>query len=137
MKKPVLGLFLLLAQTGCLCWFVPCDRELHVSGHVYDARGKPVRDAEVELYGDTRRTRADGCFRFTGVLAASGFEVTVTKPGFKTYREGKKSYLYDLAIVLQPEDSPGSSTGAWRVLEDSEVPNHEACPDEDEPRIAR
>lgn len=38
---------------GCLCWFVPCDRFNHVSGHVRAATGDPIEGAEVEFYGVT------------------------------------------------------------------------------------
>jgi hypothetical protein len=114
-----------------------CDREMHVSGHVYDARGKPVEGAEVQCHGETHKTKADGCFRFTGVVGWPHFVVEVTKPGLKPFRDERDFALYDLAIMLQPESSPGPSTGAWRVLEYADVPNHEECSDEEEPRAAR
>jgi hypothetical protein len=73
-----------------VCMFVPCDRHVHVSGHVYDEHHRPLRDAEVEYYGERKRTDANGCFYFRGLLAAPGFNISVSKPGFKTYTDGKR-----------------------------------------------
>jgi len=42
-------------SSGCVCMFVPCDRSLHVSGHVFDAQHKPVVNATIEFYGERNR----------------------------------------------------------------------------------
>ena len=70
--------------------FVPCDRKLHVSGHVVDGQHKPISKATVEFYGVKKQTDEKGCFYFGGLLAATGFNVAVSKPGYKNYRAGKE-----------------------------------------------
>jgi hypothetical protein len=57
-----------VACSGCVCWFVPCDRRLHVSGHVFDNQHHPVSQASVTFYGVTKETPEDGCFYFDGLL---------------------------------------------------------------------
>ncbi len=96
--------------------FVPCDRRLHVSGHVFDAQHKPISNATIEFYGVKKETDENGCFYFGGLLAASGFNVAANKPGYKSYREGKKFEFYDLDITLASIDSQQSSSAVWHKL---------------------
>jgi hypothetical protein len=56
-----LVLCLTLICTGCVCMFVPCDRGVHVSGHVLDAQHRLISHATVEFYGVKKETAADGC----------------------------------------------------------------------------
>lgn len=102
------------APSGCLCWFVPCDRSNHVSGHVRTSSGQPIEGAQVEFYGVTEKTDAAGCFSFGGHLAAPGFQVEARKPGYKAFSEGRKFDLYDIDIVLEDQHSPRQSRGTWR-----------------------
>jgi Carboxypeptidase regulatory-like domain len=125
LRVPIL-ILLIAASTlsGCLCWFLPCDRRIHVSGTVVDAAGAPIEGAKVELFDDAVQTKRNGCFRFRGTLAVPGFRVTVSKPGYKTYREERRYDLYDLRVTLVPEDSPSQSTAVWRELRDEELAEH-------------
>ena len=127
----MLSVFAVILVSGCICWFAPCDRAVHVSGHVRDTRGAPVKDAAVEFYGVTRATCDDGCFHFGGVLAAPGFTVAVSKPGYKPYREGRKFAYYDIEITLAPAEDPRQSTGLWRVLKENDLAAHAMCPEFD------
>jgi hypothetical protein len=113
--------------SGCLCWFVPCDRSNHVSGHVRTASGQPIEGAEVEFYGVTEKTDASGCFAFGGTLAASGFRVEARKPGYKVFSEGRKFDLYDLDVILEDERSPLKSRATWRVLSRDEAEETGEC----------
>ena len=115
------------ALSGCLCWFVPCDRSNHVSGHVRTSSGQPIEGAQVELYGVTEKTDAAGCFSFGGHLAAPGFQVEARKPGYKDFSEGREFDLYDIDIVLEDQRSPRPSRGTWRVLSSSEAEDIGEC----------
>ena len=109
--------------------FVPCDRKLHVSGHVLDNKHHPISQAKVELYGVTKETDENGCFYFGGLLAASGFNVKVSKPGYAPYREGKAFEYYDIEVVLGPEEGNQQSYGSWHKLSQDELSKYQACAD--------
>ena len=109
-----------LVLSGCLCWFVPCDKAVDVHGTVSDHLGHPVAGADVELYGVTHKTDAVGCFGFGGHLAARGFAVSVRHPDFKPYQEAKKFGRYRIEVQLQPLNSRTASTGTWQVVPESE-----------------
>src|SRR4051794_12009182 len=100
----------LITCSGCVCMFVPCDKWVHVSGHVFDEKHNPLQDADVEFYGDIKKTDANGCFYFGGVLAASGFNISVSKPGFKSYTEGKEFDYYDIDVSLPSQESVDNSS---------------------------
>ena len=101
--------------------FVPCDRKLHVSGHVFDAQHKPVGNATIEFYGVKKEIDENGCFYFGGLLAASGFNVAVNKPGYKPYREGKEFDFYDIDVMLASMDSDQPSSAIWHKLPPAEL----------------
>ena len=124
-----LSILAVLSSGGCICMFVPCDRQVHVSGHVLDAQHKPVGHATVQFYGVQKETDENGCFYFGGLLAAPGFNVSVTKDGYKPYREGKEFKYYDIEVTLAPENSELSSSGSWRALNESELSKFKACND--------
>ena len=107
--------------------FVPCDRKLHVSGHIFDAQHKPVSHATVEFYGVKKETDANGCFYFGGVLAAPGFNVSVAKPGYQPYREGKEFDFYDIEVTLAATDDAQKSSGVWRKLTADELAKYKEC----------
>ncbi len=96
--------------------FVPCDRKLHVSGHVLDIQHQPISNATIELYGVKQQTDDNGCFYFGGLLAASGFYVSASNPGYRSYREGKEFDFYDIEITLASIDSPQPSSAVWHRL---------------------
>jgi hypothetical protein len=121
---------LVIASTGCVCMFVPCDRKVHVSGHVFDEKHKPLRDADVEFYGVTHKTDKNGCFYFGGLLAAPGFNVVISKPGYKKYEEGREFDYYDIDVTLAPEDDSENSSGSWRKLQDADLGKFKLCADE-------
>jgi len=124
----LLGLILVgLLAGGCVCWFVPCDRMNHVSGHVRSPLGEPVEAADVVFYGVTRRTDERGCFHFGGSLAASRFQIEVRKFGFKQYSETTWFNLYDIDVVLERSDSPAQSRATWRVLARKEAEELAEC----------
>ena len=118
---------LMAPSLSCVCWFVPCDRQVHVSGYVFDENHNPLQGAIVEFYGTTRLTTANGCFRFSGHLAAPGFNVVVRKTGYKPYREGRRFDYYEIEITLVPESSSNSSIGEWHVLKVDELDSHQEC----------
>ena len=107
--------------------FVPCDRAVHVSGHVFDAQHKPISNATVEFYGVKHQTDENGCFYFGGVLAASGFSLAVSKPGDKPYREGKDFDFYDVEIMLTPADAEQPSSAVWHKLQAAQLPKYQEC----------
>jgi hypothetical protein len=107
--------------------FVPCDRNVHVSGHVFDSQHKPLRNATIEFYDVKNQTDENGCFYFGGLLAAPGFNVAVTKPGYKSYREGKEFDFYDIDVTLAAEGADQPSFGVWHKLPASELSKHEEC----------
>jgi hypothetical protein len=107
--------------------FVPCDRRVHVSGHVFDSQHKPIGHAKVEFYGSTQETDERGCFYFGGLLAAPGFNVTVSKSGYKPYREGKEFDYYDIEVTLAPDNSNQQSSGSWRKLNEEELSKYRTC----------
>jgi len=96
--------------------FVPCDRQNHVSGHVFDAQHKPISRATVEFYGVKTETDENGCFYFGGHLAGAGFNVAASKPGYKSYREGREFKFYDIDITLASADSQEPSSAVWNEL---------------------
>ena len=112
---------------GCVCMFVPCDRRLQVSGHVFDLQHKPISHATVEFYGVKKETDDTGCFYFGGLLAASGFNVSVTKSGYKPYREGKELAYYDIEVTLVPDSSEGQSSGVWHTLSEEQLSKYKDC----------
>jgi hypothetical protein len=116
-----------VACSGCVCWFVPCDRRLHVSGHAFDNQHHPVSQASVTFYGVTKETPEDGCFYFDGLLAAQGLNVQVVKAGYKPYREGKEFAYFDIEVTLEPENSDRPSSGSWRELSRDELSKYKAC----------
>jgi len=99
----------------------------HVSGLVRSTSGAPIEAADVLFYGVTRKTDANGCFHFGGVLAASGFQIEVRKAGFKPYSEARNFNLYDLEVVLETSDSPVRSRATWRVLGREEAKEFAGC----------
>jgi hypothetical protein len=107
--------------------FIPCDRRLHVSGHVLDLQHKPISKATVEFYGVKKQTDENGCFYFDGLLGAPGFNVAVMKPGYKNYREGKEFDFYDIDVTLVPADSEQSSSGVWHKLQSNELSKYKEC----------
>jgi Carboxypeptidase regulatory-like domain len=107
--------------------FVPCDRKLHVSGHVIDTQHKPVVNATIEFYGVKKQTDEDGCFYFGGLLAAPGFNVAVTKPGYKLYREGKEFDFYDIDVTLASSDSDQPSSAVWHKVPATELSKYKEC----------
>ncbi len=107
--------------------FVSCDRKLHVSGHVVDGQHKPISKATVEFYGVKKQTDENGCFYFGGLLAATGFNVAVSKPGYKNYRAGKEFDFYDIDITLVPTNSEQLSSAVWHKLPENELPKYKEC----------
>jgi hypothetical protein len=124
---PSLALAAVLLGGGCVCMFVPCDRALHVSGHVFDSEHKPVSHATVEFYGVKKETDENGCFYFGGVLAASGFNVGVTRSGYKPYREGKEFDFYDIDVNLASTDAAQQSSAIWHKLQPGELSKYKEC----------
>jgi hypothetical protein len=109
--------------------FVPCDRGVHVSGHVLDAQHRPISHATVEFYGVKKETADDGCFRFGGHLAASGFAIKVSKPTYKTYSESKEFNYYDIDVTLESENNEQQSSATWHTLSKDQLPKYEKCED--------
>jgi hypothetical protein len=124
--KNLLLVFVFICS-GCVCMFVPCDQKLHVSGHVLDTQHKPVGNATIEFYGIKKQSDENGCFYFGGLLAGPGFNVAVTKPGYKSYREGKEFDFYDIDVTLASEDSEQPSSGIWHKLSAAELSKHKEC----------
>ena len=118
-----------LICSGCVCVFLPCDRKVHVSGHVFDAQHKPLGNATIEFYGVKKQTDENGCFYFGGLLAAPGFNVAVTKPGYKSYREGREFDFYDIDVMLASDTADQPSSGVWRKLPAAELSKHKECSD--------
>jgi hypothetical protein len=120
---------IILLMNGCVCWFVPCDKAVHVSGHVLDENARSIENASVLFYGVTRDTCPDGCFRFGGLLAARGFALRVTKPGYKSYEDARRFAYYDVTVKLARNGTPRTSTAVWTELSENDVGSHTTCPE--------
>jgi hypothetical protein len=122
-----LWLVVLLLCSGCVCVFPPCDRRLHVSGHVFDADHNPVPDAIVVLNGVRQETNQNGCFYFGGTFAASELDITVTKVGYKSFHGIKEVDFFETIITLEGENSERLSSPIWHKLEIDELPKYKDC----------
>jgi hypothetical protein len=112
---------------GCVCIFEPCNRRIHLSGHVLDAEREPVPYAIVELNGMKRETDETGCFYFGEGVAASEFDLTVTKLGYKPYRTYKEIDFYEVITTLMPENSEQQSSALWHKLYVEEISKFKDC----------
>jgi hypothetical protein len=121
---------IVLTLVGCRCLFVPCYKAVHVSGHVLDEANVPIENASVQLFGDTRATGADGCFRYQTTTEISlRFGVAVTRTGFKPYyANSQRCADYDITVRLARNSSSGASIGKWRNMSEYEVQTDSQCP---------
>jgi len=92
-----------------------------------DTDKNPIQDANVEFYGVTEKTDKKGCFYFGGVLAAPGFNVSVSKEGYKPYKEGKEFKYYNITVIMEKDDSDKNSTGEWKEAEVSKPGDTNPC----------
>ena len=109
----------LIIICGCSPLSMLADRPVHVSGLVQDEKGTPIKDAIVEFYGVEKTTGEDGRFTFGGNLGARGFSLTVSKPGFKQYKEAKSFAFYEIIVSLASASSDKNSLGDWRLIDKS------------------
>jgi hypothetical protein len=110
----VLTLAAMLLLNGCACWFMPCDRVFRLSGHVLELDGQPVEGATVELYSARTHSCADGCFNLPVAPAASGFELVVSKEGYRRYAREWHAGDYDVTVHLAPVSSSADSSATWK-----------------------
>ena len=101
-----LPLAAMLLLSGCACWFMPCDRVFGLSGHVLELDGRPVRGATVELHGKRAQSCADGCFYFPLASDNSGFELVVSKEGYRRYARVWHAGDQDVTVHLAPASGP-------------------------------
>jgi Carboxypeptidase regulatory-like domain len=104
----------MLLLSGCACWFMPCDRVFRLSGHVLELDGRPVNGATVELYSARTHSCADGCFYLPVVPAASGFELVVSKEGYRSYTRTWRAGDYDVTVHLAPASGTADSSATWK-----------------------
>jgi hypothetical protein len=105
-------IFVVVFVTGCSpCGIAICDRRVHVSGRVLDQAGRPLADANVELFGLEKKTDINGCFFFNGIIDASRVPVSVFKAGYRSYRDSDRFEYYDITVTLQTVSSIEKSSG--------------------------
>jgi hypothetical protein len=104
----------MLLLSGCACWFMPCDRVFRLSGHVLELDGRPVSGATVELHSASTRSCADGCFYLPVAPAASGFELVVSKEGYRRYARKWSAGDYDVIVHLAPASGTADSSATWK-----------------------
>lgn len=117
---------LTLLVNGC-CILLPCDRGNHVGGYVRDASGRPIAGASVEFYGVTHATDSDGCFFFGGTLAAPGFQLSVSKGGYKMYKGGRRFSFYEINVTLEEVSGSPGSKAEWKELTINQVDASPSC----------
>ena len=118
-----------LGCSGCLCWFVPCDREYDVTGWVRAANGQPLGGAQASMSWDVKPTATDaaGCFSLHAHFAAPGFELTAEGTGFKSIHSSQHMGRYTVDVTLAGVDSVASSRMVFHELPD-DAPRRE-CSD--------
>lgn len=110
----VLTFAAMLLLSGCACWFMPCDRVFRLSGHVLELDGRPVSGANVELHSAKAHTCNDGCFYLPVSPAASGFELVVSKEGYRRYAREWRAGDYDVTVHLAPSSGTADSNATWK-----------------------
>jgi|SRR4030095_12152935 Carboxypeptidase regulatory-like domain len=120
-------LVIVLFCSGCVCVFAPCERRLHVSGQVSDADHNRVAYATVVLNGVRKETDERGCFYFGGLAAATDFDMTVTKVGYKPYHGVKEFDYFETIVTLSSENSEQQSSAIWTKLGVDEISKYKGC----------
>jgi Carboxypeptidase regulatory-like domain len=112
-------------QTGCVCWFVPCDRGFCVSGRVVDGTGRPVAGAMVTVFdSETVTTDANGCFQLEGFFATPRLDLSVVKPKYVPFHQRRRMGYYGVLISLRMlrefrgEQIWKPSSAEWREFHD-------------------
>ena len=100
-----------LVISGC-CAFAPCHPAMTVAGRVTAASGEPIEGAAIKLHSMQGASDARGCFRLSGADAVP-FELDVAASGFKTLTAEAKSGIFQVEVVLAPQDGPQVSTVKW------------------------
>jgi hypothetical protein len=83
-----------------------------VAGRVTAASGEPIEGAAIKLHNMQGASDAHGCFRLSGADALP-FKLDVTAPGFKALTDVAKSGIFQVEVVLAPQDGPQVSTVKW------------------------
>src|SRR5262245_46789522 len=96
---------------GC-CAFVPCHPAMTVAGRVVATSGEPIEGAAIKLHSMQGASDGRGCFRLSGADALP-FELDVVAPGFKILKTEAKSGIFQVEVVLAPQDGPQMSTVKW------------------------
>ena len=116
-------IFTLGLLAGALCVFASCNRQLLVSGHVFDSQHRPLGHATVDLNGVKKETDETGCFYFGEVSGSSEMNLRVAKLGSKQYRESKELGTYNIVVTLVQEDSEQQSSALWQRSMVGEIKN--------------
>ena len=83
-----------------------------VAGRVTSAAHEPIAGASIRLHSMKGTTDARGCFRLSGADALP-FELGVTAVGFKPLNAEAKSGVFQVEVVLAPQNSSQGSTVQW------------------------
>ena len=112
-----LPLVAMLLLSGCGCWFMPCDRNFRLSGHVLELDGRPVNGATVEIHDvGIRRSCVGGCFSLTLSSGSSGSELVVSKEGYRPYTGKWHAGDYDVTVHLAPVSGSADSSATWHEV---------------------
>ena len=83
-----------------------------VAGRVIAASGEPIEGAAIKLHSMQGASDARGCFRLSGADSPP-FELQVAASGFKTLAVDAKSGIFQVEVVLAPQDGPQVSSVKW------------------------
>ena len=119
----IIALFL----ASCVCLFASCERPLLLTGHVFDARHRPLGHAIVDLNGVKKETDEHGCFSFGEVMGGSELKLRVAKLGYKPYGEGKEIGSYIIVVRLASEDGEQQSSAIWEQSLMGEISKYKGC----------
>jgi hypothetical protein len=97
--------------SGC-CAFAPCHPLVSAAGRITSVTGEPIAGADVQLHNMKGKSDVNGCFRLSGGDALP-FEIRVSAAGFKALSAEAKSGIFQVEVLLAPQDSANVSVVKW------------------------